>query len=128
VKLCERPAFILELPSCIGVVGRVGAATQRRFIQSSPREQAGHSFDVKGFTFVRCAYQRELALADSEMIGRSACDKWDGLKRLDSRARRSKEIAVAKVRRDSSVRLDGNNCTAMARFEYGASPDLDQYR
>jgi hypothetical protein len=127
MKLRELAAFFLKRPGRVGVVGRMSPATQRRFIQSGSREHPRHSFDVKGLAFVRRAYKGELALTNAKVIGGSAGDKRDCLKRLDRRTRGGEEIAIAKLRRDRSVRLDGYDGASVARFDYRASPDLDKY-
>jgi hypothetical protein len=62
------------------------------------------------------------------MVRRAACDKGNGLNRLDRRSRRSSKAVVAEAGYDMPVGLKGDYGPPMPRFNYRASSDFNQYR
>jgi hypothetical protein len=127
MKLSERLPGNIKFLRGVCAVRSLSPATQRTLVEPRPRKHPGYCFGVNRFSLVRRAHDRKLALIDAEMIRRAACDERDRLNRFDSRARRGDEAVVAKLLEDAPVRFGDYDCAAVPRFDYRASPDLDQY-
>ena len=103
------------------------AAFERAFVVSRFREHRARDRDMLLAARVGRAAERNLLLAQTEAVRGAACDKRQGLQRLDGGARINGSIDVAKGHHHPAVRIDDRARPAMDGFDKVAAHGLDDH-
>ena len=104
------------------------AAFEIGLAQPDLSEPRPHRFDMALLAAVRGAGERDVLVAQPELLDRTAFDEGHGLDRLVGRTRQDGRIDVAPGRHDRAVRLDDGGDPLVPAFDDRSPRHLDDHR
>lgn len=109
-------------------VGPVGAAFERRLVETRSLQHGSGTFDMGGFAGMRGTGERDLAIAEAERVGGSGFHQRQRLYRLDRRAREDRKVDVADAEAKPACGIDDGGRASMPALHNLTANGLHQNR